>query len=98
MNYTYRVIIEPDEKVWRAWVPALPGCHTWGKTIEEAKKNIGEAMEAYIGTFLDLGRPIPVDNQHQLEMLTTVSLKEAKKPGKKAVARKSIKQLAHAYV
>ncbi|MBI5327377.1 MAG: type II toxin-antitoxin system HicB family antitoxin [Deltaproteobacteria bacterium] len=39
-TYTYRIIIEPDEnKTYHAYVPALPGCHTWGKSIETARKN-----------------------------------------------------------
>ena len=96
MNYTYRVIIEPDEKYWLASVPALPGCHTYGKTIEEAQKNIGEAMEAYIFTLLEAGMPVPADDS--LQTLTTVRLTEPKNKVRKIVNRKAVKQLAPAYV
>jgi hypothetical protein len=27
---------EPEDEVYTAWVPSLPGCVTFGKTIEEA--------------------------------------------------------------
>lgn len=43
-----RVVIEPDEDVFVAYCPELPGCVTYGKTEEEAKKNIAEAIELYL--------------------------------------------------
>ena len=36
--YTYRTIIEPDEKGYHGFVTLLKGVHTIGKTIEETKK------------------------------------------------------------
>ena len=42
----FEVILERDESGWFvADVPALPGCHTQGKTKAEAMKNIKEAIE-----------------------------------------------------
>jgi predicted RNase H-like HicB family nuclease len=59
-NITYRIIIEPDEKgTYHAFVPALRGCHTWGESIEEAKKNIRDAMSLYIESMLDMGEKLP---------------------------------------
>ncbi len=43
-----RVIIEPDEDVYVAYCPELPGCVTYGKTEEEAHGNIIEAIELYL--------------------------------------------------
>lgn len=43
-----RVLIEPDEDVYVAYCPELPGCVTYGKTEEEARKNIMEALELYL--------------------------------------------------
>lgn len=43
-----RIIIEPDEDVYVAYCPELPGCVTYGKTEEEAHKNIVEAIELYL--------------------------------------------------
>lgn len=43
---SFRVIIEQDEDGWFvASVPSIPGCHTQGKTYEEATRNIKEAIE-----------------------------------------------------
>ncbi len=43
-----RVIIEPDEDVYVVYCPELPGCVSYGKTEEEAHKNIMEAIELYL--------------------------------------------------
>ncbi len=45
----FDVIIEKDESgVYVAYVPALPGCYSQGETIEEAMKNIKEAIEVHL--------------------------------------------------
>lgn len=42
----FKVVIEQDEEGWFvASAPAIPGCHTQGKTYEEVIKNIKEAIE-----------------------------------------------------
>ena len=43
-----RVIIEPDEDVYVAYCPELPGCVTYGKTETDAHKNIVEAIDLYL--------------------------------------------------
>ena len=42
-NFT--VIIEKEDNYYVGSVPALKGCHTQGKTIDELLKNIKEAIE-----------------------------------------------------
>ena len=34
--HQFTVVIEPDEDAFHAYVPALPGCHTFGATVEES--------------------------------------------------------------
>ncbi len=56
----YTAIITRDEDGrYVASVPALPGCHTEGDTLEEAIANAREAIEACILALKDLGRPVP---------------------------------------
>jgi predicted RNase H-like HicB family nuclease len=44
-----KVVIEKDESgYFVAEVPAMPGCYSQGKTIEEVKQNIREAIEGWI--------------------------------------------------
>jgi predicted RNase H-like HicB family nuclease len=45
----FKVLFEPsDEGGYTAHVPALPGCISEGDTIEEARRNIREAIELYL--------------------------------------------------
>ena len=51
----YRVIIEKGEDFgYIAHCPAIPGCHSQGKTIEEAIENIKDAIKGCISV-LDRG-------------------------------------------
>lgn len=46
----YHVVIspEPDGSAWNAVVPALPGCRTWGESIEEALTMAEDAIAVYL--------------------------------------------------
>jgi len=44
-----KVVLEPsDEGGYTVYVPSLPGCISEGDTVEEALKNIREAIELYL--------------------------------------------------
>lgn len=61
-TYQFTVQYEQDEDgVFIADVPALPGCHSFGSTLEEAEKNIQEAIAGYLEVLQMRGQPIPVD-------------------------------------
>lgn len=65
-SYLFQVVIEEDrmksgQQVYGASCPALPGCHTWGQTYDEALANIREAVSLYVETLLDRGEIPPVD-------------------------------------
>ena len=62
MIHTYRIILEPDEGGYHAFVPSLPGCHTWGKTIEEAREMVRDAIDVYLRSLIADGEAIPKDN------------------------------------
>ena len=40
-------------------IPVLPGCVTFGKTLEEAEKMAGEAIQLYLEDMLDTGELLP---------------------------------------
>ncbi|HFD38799.1 MAG TPA: type II toxin-antitoxin system HicB family antitoxin [Anaerolineae bacterium] len=42
-----RIVVEPDEDVYVAYCPELPGCVSYGHTEEEALTNIREAIDLY---------------------------------------------------
>lgn len=42
------VIVYPDDDIWEAACPSLPGCYGFGKTKEQAIDNIRESIGEYI--------------------------------------------------
>lgn len=60
-SYVFRVVLEPDEDAWRAYIPDLEsrGAATWGKTREEALHNIHEVAQMVIESMLEDGEPLP---------------------------------------
>lgn len=73
-NYQFTVVIEPDEDQYHAFVPALPGCHTFGSTIDEARANIAEAIELHIESMREDGEPIPIEGEPLVITRLTVPL------------------------
>jgi predicted RNase H-like HicB family nuclease len=51
--------VEPQEGGYLAYFPALPGCHTWGKTFDEAVQNAEEGLAVYIETRAAHGARFP---------------------------------------
>lgn len=44
-----QIVLEPsDEGGYTVYVPALPGCISEGDTVDEAVRNISEAIELYL--------------------------------------------------
>jgi predicted RNase H-like HicB family nuclease len=60
-NNTMRrvVIYKGEDDYWIAECPTLPGCVSQGKTVEEALKNIQEAIKAYVEALKMDELPIP---------------------------------------
>jgi predicted RNase H-like HicB family nuclease len=59
MSVKYAVIFERAQGNWAAYVPDLPGCMTTGRTLEETKRNIREALQGRLETLRQFGDPIP---------------------------------------
>ena len=60
MNH-FTVVLEPDEGGFHAYVPALPGCHSWGTSPDDASANIAEAIALHVEAMRNDGEPIPND-------------------------------------
>jgi predicted RNase H-like HicB family nuclease len=56
-----------------AFVPALPGCHSQGDDLEEAARNILQAIEVYLESLIAHGEPIPPETR-LFQGMITVSL------------------------
>ena len=60
--YQFTVIIERQpEGEYLVSVPALPGCYTEGRTLEEAREMAADAIRAYCASLLKHGEPIPIE-------------------------------------
>lgn len=55
------VVIHKDAgSTYGVTVPDIPGCHSWGDTIDDAMKNSKEAIYGHIQTLLELGEPVEI--------------------------------------
>jgi len=62
-RYQFTVIIERQpEGEYLVSVPALPGCYTEGRTLEEARQMAADAIRAYCASLIKHGEPIPVES------------------------------------
>jgi predicted RNase H-like HicB family nuclease len=49
MSDAYRVVIERDETgAWLAHVVGVRGCHTYGKTLDQVRRRIREALALWV--------------------------------------------------
>jgi predicted RNase H-like HicB family nuclease len=60
---SYTVQYEESDGGYVAFVPALPGCHTQGETLDEAEAHAKEAILAYIESLEARGEPIPEEGR-----------------------------------
>jgi len=67
MNRTYKINLRKEEDGgYTVFVPSLPGCITYGETVDEAIDMAKEAIELYIEELQDRGESIP-DDSNMLE-------------------------------
>ena len=63
-NRTYRIVLRKEpEGAYTAFVPSLPGCITWGNTVEHALEVAKNAIEEYIAVLKEEGESVPDDNE-----------------------------------
>jgi len=59
----FNIALRPElEGGFTAIVPALPGCVTHGRTLDEAKEMAKDAIVGYIESLRKHNEPIPTDN------------------------------------
>ncbi len=65
----FAITLEHDEDGYIvASCPAFPGCHSQGRTKEEAVANIKEAIRGYIASMRKHGEPIPATDVEEVEV------------------------------
>jgi predicted RNase H-like HicB family nuclease len=59
-NYT--IVIRPDDNgTFVAYVPAIPGCHAWGQTPDEARAELIHVFEMIQEEYTEQARSLPED-------------------------------------
>lgn len=71
-SLSYRVLLKKElEGCYSAIVPTLPGCVTFGETIDEAIEMAKEAIEAYVESLAARGEEVPTE-EDTLECTLTI--------------------------
>jgi len=68
--YSYPITVEREGKRYYAYSDDFPGVYGLGKSIEQAKKSILEAMRLYIQHCRKKGKPVPATRTVYAETVT----------------------------
>lgn len=73
-SLNYRILLRPEpEGGYTITLPSLPGCVTYGETVDEAITMAREAIELYIEHLQEKGEEIPTE-EGLLEYMLTVEV------------------------
>jgi antitoxin HicB len=66
----YKVLFRKEEDgTYTVIVPSLPGCLTFGRTVEEARAMAKEAIEGFVACMIARVEDVPAET-HELEPAT----------------------------
>ena len=73
-SLTYRILLNPEpEGGFTVTVPSLPGCITYGDTLDQAMDMAKEAIAGYIEVLKEMNESIPDDSKTFEYSLTIAS-------------------------
>jgi len=63
--YSFQIIIEkePEDEGYYAYSPTIAGCFSNGKTIEDTKRNIRQAIEQHLVSMLAHSQSVPQNDR-----------------------------------
>jgi predicted RNase H-like HicB family nuclease len=74
-SYSYQINLVPEkEGGYTVLVPLLPGCVSYGRTVEEATVNAREAIELHLENLAAHNEPIPEGNESVWVFTTVVQV------------------------
>ncbi len=62
-KFHYNLIFRPESEGFTVLVPSLPGCISYGRTLEEARENATDAIGGYIQSLKKHKELIPNDEK-----------------------------------
>jgi predicted RNase H-like HicB family nuclease len=58
----YTMVVRPDDNgTFVAYLPAIPGCHAWGETSEQACEGLADVFEMIQEEYRESEKPLPED-------------------------------------
>ena len=62
--YNFEVVVErePADEGYLAYTPTLPGCFSNGRTVEEARHNVREAIQLHLAVLKEHDRHATLEN------------------------------------
>ena len=75
-SHHFTVVLEPDRDEpsrYNVRVPALPGCRTYGESIDDALANAREAAAVYVESLIADGKPVPADERPVIATTVVIS-------------------------
>lgn len=73
-KYSFQTILRHEpEGGYTVIVPSLPGCVTYGKTVEQAHKMAEDAITGYLASVRRAGERIPNPDYDNIIAMTTVA-------------------------
>ncbi len=86
MTKTYRAVFERDESgAWIVRIPATRGCHTYGRTLDQARRRIREALSLWV----DDADEAVIEEEIRLPAAARVALQRAKRARERADRERS---------
>ncbi len=80
LRYHYNIVLRPEpEGGFTATVPALPGCVTYGRDLNEARRMVKDAIAGYVESLRKHKEPIPTDEE---TLVTTLDFEYASPSGR----------------
>lgn len=75
-SYLFPIVIEADEERWSAYVPGLEdkGAAAWGRSRDEAIRNMQEVAQMVIEELLEDGEALPESIQVSERPMLAVTL------------------------
>lgn len=75
-SYVFSIVVEPDGDQWRAYIPDLEsrGAATWGRTRDEAIRNIQEVAQMVVEEIIEDGEPLPAGIKESAQPAVAVNL------------------------
>jgi len=66
LMYAIEIFYSEEDEGFIAIVPELPGCSAFGRTEEDALKEVKMAMQLWLETAKEIGREIPAPQKRSL--------------------------------